>query len=89
MILSRNCVKSCGRGGRIRDLLHKLILKKSHEVRSGDFEDHGRRGESFREARVPLWSRGNIVATHLVGPDSIPVGSDFLVEVFSGVFLQM
>ena len=36
----------------------------------------------------PLWSRGNVVASHLEGPGSIPIGSVFLVEVFSGVFLN-
>ena len=32
--------------------------------------------------RPPLWSRGNIVASHPAGPSSIPDRVSFLVEVF-------
>ena len=32
--------------------------------------------------KPPLWSRGNVFASHPVGPGSIPGWVNFLVEVF-------
>ena len=40
------------------------------------------------KCRPPLWSRGNIVASHAAGPGSIPGRVNLLVKDFSGGFLN-
>ena len=43
---------------------------------------------SYRHLWLPLWSKANIIASHLAGPGSIPGPSVFLLEVFREVFLN-
>ena len=42
---------------------------------------------SWKALKQILWSWGNTISSHAAGPDSIPVGTSFLGEVFSGFFL--